>query len=361
MVTMPRYCKHPECCPRKVCVFGPPNGSAVFCTKHKMEGHVDLVNKKCQELGCPRNPVFGSLGGPRMFCVLHKGGGHVNLKSKKCLTCGLKRALFGPSDGTQKDAVYCVEHKEVDHVNLMDKKCLTCGLKLALFGPSDGTRKDAMYCVEHCPPGYVDLVHKRCTICLVTLANRRYKEAAGNVDICARCFVYEHPDHKLARAVRIKERLVADALREAMPGEHIVLDKRVQGGCSSYRPDVFMYVTSEDGQTLYALIIECDEDQHKRYICENKRMMQLFEDCGRVPIVLVRFNPDAYTDHEGVRHTTCFGFDKRGGMPRVAPGKTKEWKQRLGTLLELVRACISTVPTKEVTIHHLFYDGYNQE
>jgi hypothetical protein len=120
-----------------------------------------------------------------------------------------------------------------------------------------------------------------------------------------------------------------------------------------------MYVTSEDGQTLYALIIECDEDQHKGYSCENKRTMQLLEDCGRVPIVLVRFNPGAYTDHAGVRHTTCFSFDKNG-MPRVAPRKTDEWKQRLDTLLELARACKRTAPTKEVTIHHLFYDGYKQ-
>jgi hypothetical protein len=72
---------------------------------------------------------------------------------------------------------------------------------------------------------------------------------------------------------------------------------------------------------------------------------------------LGRFNPDAYTDHAGVPcHTTCFSFDKNG-MPRVAPRKTKEWKHRLDTLLELVRACKRTAPVKEVTIHHLFYSG----
>ncbi len=95
-------------------------------------------------------------------------------------------------------------------------------------------------------------------------------------------------------------------------------------------------MTSEDGQTLYALIIECDEDQHKGYSCENKRIMELFEDCGRVPIVLVRFNPHAYTDHAGVRQKSCFKHHKNG-MPRVE--RPKVWKQRLNTLLELARAC----------------------
>jgi hypothetical protein len=282
VATMPRYCTHPGCCPKKRCYFGPPGGSPVFCAKHKMKGHVDVANKTCKKRGCPRQPYFG---------------------------------------------------------------------------PSGGTSKDAVFCAKHCPPGYVDLVHKRCSVCLVSTANRRYKVPAGNVHICARCFVHQFPDHKLARAVRIKERLVADALRSALPGMHIVLDKRVHGGCSGRRPDVFMYVTSEDGQMLYVLIIECDEDQHKGYSCENKRTMQLFEDCGRVPIVLVRFNPDAYKDHTGVRHKSCFYHDKRG-MPKVAPSKTDERQQRLDKLLELVRVCKSTAPVKEVIIHHMVYDGY---
>jgi hypothetical protein len=254
--------------------------------------------------------------------------------------------------------MYCAKHKEGGHVDLNNKKCKQPGCP---FHPSFGPRGGfAVYCAEHCSPEHVNLVTKRCSVCLTTGANPRYKEPAGNVDICARCFVYKHPDHKMTHAVRVKERLVADALREALPDMHIVLDKRVQGGCSGRRPDVFMYVTSEDDQTLYVLIIECDEDQHKGYSCENKRTMQLFEDCGRVPIVLVRFNPDAYKDHAGVRHKSCFYHDKRG-MPKVAPNKTDEWKQRLNTLLELARACKSIVPTKEVTIHHLFYDGYKQE
>jgi hypothetical protein len=49
-------------------------------------------------------------------------------------------------------------------------------------------------------------------------------------------------------------------------------------------------------------------------------------------------------------------------MPWVAPRKRKDWQRRLDKLLELVRACMSTAPAdKEVTIHHLFYDGYKHE
>ncbi len=139
--------------------------------------------------------------------------------------------------------MFCVEHKWDGHVDLTRKTCKHPGCPYyPSLGPPAGTSKDVVYCAEHCPPGYVNLSNKRCFVCLVSAANRRYKEAACNVDICARCFVHQFPGHNLARVVRIKERLVADALRSALPGMHIVLDKRVHGGCSGRRPNVFIRV-----------------------------------------------------------------------------------------------------------------------
>jgi hypothetical protein len=69
----------------------------------------------------------------------------------------------------------------------------------------------------------------------------------------------------------------------------IVFDKIVEGGCSRRRPDVRIDMGS------HIIIVECDEDQHKGYSCENKRMMEIFQNCGNRPIVFIRFNPDSYT------------------------------------------------------------------
>ena len=42
------------------------------------------------------------------------------------------------------------------------------------------------------------------------------------------------------------------------------------------------------------IIIELDEDQHKYTSCDEKRMMELFQDLGNRQLVLIRINPDKY-------------------------------------------------------------------
>ena len=35
--------------------------------------------------------------------------------------------------------------------------------------------------------------------------------------------------------------------------------------------------------------VEIDENQHTNYSCENKRTMEIFNDLGRRPLVMIRF------------------------------------------------------------------------
>jgi hypothetical protein len=71
--------------------------------------------------------------------------------------------------------------------------------------------------------------------------------------------------------------------------------KQIDGGCSKRRPDLLydMYT--------HVIIVENDENSHKTYdeICENKRMMQLFEDLGNRPIVFIRFDCGNYIKNGG--------------------------------------------------------------
>jgi hypothetical protein len=172
-----------------------------------------------------------------------------------------------------------------------------------------------------------------------------------------RCFVHLYPDHTLARARCVKERLVVDALREGLPPEiveKLVFNRRIQGGDTRRKPDVYL----ECG--THGVIGECDEHQHEYYerICENRRVVELWQDSRKPVVAVVRFNPDAYTDAHGVRHASCFSYDKNG-LPYVPKTKRKEWFERLEKFVQVMQYSIDNVPDKSIDAHYLFYDGYD--
>jgi hypothetical protein len=141
----------------------------------------------------------------------------------------------------------------------------------------------------------------------------------------------------------------------------MVFDKAVDGGCSKKRPDVLIDVL------LYSIIIECDENQHKNYECENKRTMQLFEDLGNRPLILIRFNPDSYiegsSEESNQKVDGCFkpltkieDIHKK----KFYELNEEEWKRRVDILEEVIKDKISfEVPQKEIEEIKLFYNKPN--
>jgi hypothetical protein len=166
----------------------------------------------------------------------------------------------------------------------------------------------------------------------------------------------------VARITLVKERLVVAFLREKLEGigATMIANRTIPGGSSKRRPDVM--IRFELGGVPRMLIVENDEHQHFDYDLEDEenKVTEMWRDGGEIGTTVIRFNPDAYTDGRGARHPSCFGFD-RGGVPRVAPSKTKEWAKRLERLLEEVRAAMSTqvVSTNAVDVRKLFYDGFD--
>jgi hypothetical protein len=124
----------------------------------------------------------------------------------------------------------------------------------------------------------------------------------------------------------------------------MIFDKQVEDGCSQRRPDVRI-----DFGT-HTVIVECDENQHQDYSCENKRMMEIFEDCGNRPIVFLRFNPDSY-EEDGKKYEGCFKQTKTVGL-KV---DKKEFDKRMGKVVERVEHYRRNIPRKEVEIEHFFY------
>jgi hypothetical protein len=133
----------------------------------------------------------------------------------------------------------------------------------------------------------------------------------------------------------------------------MIFDKAVDGGCSKKRPDVLIDLL------LYSIIIECDENQHKNYECENKRKMQLFEDLGNRPLIIIRFNPDSYTENNNKVEGCFIPLTKIEDIhkKKFYELNEEEWKRRLDILEEVIRKNMyENIPEKEVEEIKLFYD-----
>jgi hypothetical protein len=135
-----------------------------------------------------------------------------------------------------------------------------------------------------------------------------------------------------------------DVLKETFKDVKMVFDKTVDGGCSNKRPDVFIDCLT------HSVIIECDENEHKDYSCENKRMMSLFSDLGNRPLVVIRFNPDSYMFGKN-KIEGCFSFKKSGSLSI----NKKEWNMRTKKLIEVINKYIQEIPTKEISLEQLYY------
>jgi hypothetical protein len=142
-------------------------------------------------------------------------------------------------------------------------------------------------------------------------------------------------------------------IRNNYPEHTWINDKKIEGGCSKKRPDIFLDLLTHN------IIIEIDENQHRSYDnCEIKRINLLFEDLGDRHIVFIRFNPDDYLDKDNNKITSCWGID-RNGLSNIKKSKRNEWDKRLITLKNTVDRYlnIDEIDVSEpITIEHLFYD-----
>jgi hypothetical protein len=155
---------------------------------------------------------------------------------------------------------------------------------------------------------------------------------------CFQCFCVKFPDADIPRKFKLKENHMVEELKLHFADVKMVFDKRVDGGCSARRPDVRIECLT------HTIVVECDENAHKGYSCENKRTMQIFQDLGSRPIVFIRFNPDKY------KGKVCFTKTKTGACSI----NKKEWNIRIKLLIETIKTYTS-VQEKNVHTVHLFY------
>jgi hypothetical protein len=230
-------------------------------------------------------------------------------------------------------------------INVSAKQC-TCGRAIPSFGLEGG---HSTHCAACRTPTMVNLTNDKCSTGCGTIVTNRYD------GYCLRCFVNLFPDQTVSRNYKVKELHFMESIKTSgifddLEAERVTFDKILSGGCSLRRPDISIEMYT------HTIIIENDENQHQDYSCEHKRMMQLFQDTGNRPLVLLRFNPDGYKNADGEKVPSCFKWHKKLGVPMIKDQDA--WQARIYDFVKLVKYHMKHVPDKEVTEEYMFYDGY---
>ncbi len=322
------------------------------CNKNKCEHNIE--KSRCKECGggsiCEHKKI-------RTRCIDCGGGSiceHDKVKSQ-CKYCGgssycehnIRKSCCKECKGSgicdhgiRKSRCKQCDGSEICNHNIQKAQCKEC--KGSGICPHNKIKYNCIICNPDCS----------CKICKSIFVDKR----SNCHPLCKACFCNTYPDHEKSTLYKIKERYLRDELRLRFPDKDInmVFDKAVDGGCSKKRPDVLIDLL------LYSIIIECDEEQHKKnYECENKRTMQLFEDLGNRSLIIIRFNPDSYTENNNNVEGCFIPLTKIEDIhkKKFYELNEKEWKRRLDILEEVIRGKMSDdIPEKEVEEIKLFYD-----
>jgi len=368
-----RTCEHPECTKQPFYGFTKP---PLFCREHKEVGMVDLFTKRCEFEGCEKiQPNFNFSGEKHgIYCFAHKSDGMMNVTIKRCVVDGcsttagfnlpsktaeycskhkkegmvfvLPKRTCEHEDCTKtanfnfpgkKPAIFCGQHKITGMTNVMINPCVSDGCTIQPSYNYEGTKR-RLYCAEHRLEGMIQIhVNK----CVFETCQNRINDTKKYKGYCFRCYMHLFPDAPITNRYKTKEMSVRDFLNSSFPDVTVTHDKRVQ--CHLFRPDFVIDMGT------HTVVIEVDENQHETYdtSCDNKRLMSIFQGLGSRPMVIIRFNPD---DYDGVK--SC--WTRNGTMV----DKGGPWRKRLAALKAVIDARMARVPEKEVTVEHLFYDGY---
>ena len=239
-------------------------------------------------------------------------------------------------------------HRVLRSGNYYQPACAECDQ----FAMAPGTGQPATHCKRHGGG-------KRCIgvngCCPIGIAVQM-----GKADIydgrCVRCFIDTNPDDPRAKAAKnylhAKELTVREFLESVFPEYKWTFDKsmnvsgyrlRFVGTRRQFRPDAM----AKRGRRI--IVVEIDEHSHRGYECAKEREReQYIVDANRgYKVVLVRFNPDEYTDYGGKRWPSCFSPPtKVEGKVHVNKTQQKQWQQRL----EALSACIDTLLDRDFVV-----------
>ena len=127
----------------------------VYCSRHKSDADVNVVNKQCEK--CSKQPAYGQERGNPLRCATHRLEGDTNIKSKRCELCD-KIPVFGI---VWKKPLRCGDHKIDGYVDVVNKRCEQCD-KIPTYGTE---WKKPLRCGVHKLDGDTNVKTKRCESC----------------------------------------------------------------------------------------------------------------------------------------------------------------------------------------------------
>jgi hypothetical protein len=341
-----KFCTDPGC--KTVAKFGIDRNQPLYCSKHVPDGikKQNVVHPTCLHEGCTLIPKFGKDKNKGLYCKEHKpidiDMENVCVKMCEHEGCGTI-ATYGSKEDMKP--LYCRKHSFEKMVDVRHPMCLheACGTR-PVFGKKKGK---PMYCFEHNFDKLDDVVNNRCKNYDICFTSARLNHYEG---YCTKCFAYTFPEKPLAKNYKTKESEVQAFMKSTFPNVDISFDKRISGGCSLRRPDALIDMGH------HVVVVEVDENQHGSYSCEEKRMLQIIQDCGERDTIFVRINPDAYMDSCGGKHQSCFKVCRSTGLVVVRDAAL--WRRRLEAMGRAVRDAISHPTGKLMHVVSLFFDGY---
>jgi len=327
----------------KNAVFNKPETKiGIYCARHKLPEMVNVLYKSCIEPDCIKQPKYNTIGNKKgIYCARHKLPEMVNVLYKSCIEFNCDKNPKYNTIGTTI-GIYCARHKLPGMVDVQNKKCLELNCDKNPNYNKPGTKR-GIYCALHKIPGMVNVISKKCK-------NPNCEtRPIEKLEYCSPCLRYFEPFHPRIKNIKQREVYLTKKIISHFPDLDWKTDKIINcqecNNTSKRRPDLFLDVAH------YTLIIEIDEDQHKNYLCENKRSMEIFQSLGNRPIIFIRFNPDTFIKDDK-KYPGCFLFSNTG----IIRENKNIFKNRFKTLSETIDKYLLCIPTKEITNEYLFYN-----
>ena len=294
-----------EACSKHPSFNLPSETRGVRCSDHKLEGMVDVKSRRCEAEGCSKHPTFNLPRETRgVRCADHKLEGMVDVRHRRCEAEGCsRRPTFNLPSETR--GVRCADHKLAGMVYILNKRCSVLGCQgEALYGEEPGKR--AYRCALHKTFSMVNLF--LAGKCDVLDCEKAYEVLVGGTKycllhspdpqhsitvkrLCRYCDIKEASRYVCRDCKQIsckKEWAVVRHLRRSVTTRFEYNSSRMLNGCSKKRPDVFFDLPG------HCVIVEIDEHQHAAYAesCECARLSEIVSSIGGRPVIVIRFNPD---------------------------------------------------------------------
>jgi hypothetical protein len=117
-----------------------------FCVTHKDGQMIHQNITYCKEEGCKTSPTFNFPGNPSKYCDKHKKEGMINVLDRRCKECDTIASYNFPN--MKKD--YCAKHKKIGMTNIYGKICKSSFCEINL--KNDKYKGYCLHCFIHLFP-----------------------------------------------------------------------------------------------------------------------------------------------------------------------------------------------------------------